>query len=103
VTDAESVAGVTALQDYVEAINWFEGDMLSQEVYQAGVTDTVVAADASSDQSAAGRQAAGASALMAAIQAAGYGQYVTSAECAAGAAAVLAAVARVRADAAGSC
>jgi len=95
-TQAEYDAGEAALKAYVDQIEGWKASWIPEAVFQTGDLDIIGAADAATDQSLAGRQAAGAAALNAAIVAAGYGDDVAPAQCASAAAAVLAAVARLR-------
>jgi hypothetical protein len=94
--EAEISAGAKALRSYIESIDYFEGAFAPKAALDAGVSAVIEAADAASDQSPAGRLAAAATALRAAIDAGGYGSYVSDQQCAAGAGAVLVAVARLR-------
>ncbi len=92
-TPAQLVAGEAALRSYVLAAEGWEANFIPEAAYVTGATDVIDAANASTDQSAAGRQVAGEKALRAAIDAAGYGAQVTDQMCADAAAAVLKAIA----------
>jgi hypothetical protein len=97
-TEAEIGTGARALCSYIESVNYFEGAFAPETALDAGASDAIKAADAASDQSPAGRLKAAAAALRAAIDASGYGSYVSDQQCAAGAGAVLVAVANLRAQ-----
>lgn len=88
-----NTAGAAALKAYVEKIDGWEADWIPEADYEAGVDAIVMAADASQDQTPAGRQAAGGAALLKAITAQGYGGKVTADQCNEAAAVVLAAIA----------
>jgi hypothetical protein len=90
---AELAAGEAALKAYVQQAEGWKAAFVPEQAYVTGASDVIAAANASADQSSAGRQAAGQKALRAAIDATGYGGDVTDAMCTAGAAAVLKAIA----------
>ena len=91
-TDAELAAGIAALESYVKGIAPFESMFVPANAYQTAVMDIVTAADESTDQTPAGRQAAAQVAMRAAINSAGYGSDISDQECHDGTAVVLAAV-----------
>lgn len=96
-TNDDIAAGVAALTTYARAAEGWKAAFVPAAAYRDSTTAIIRAADASKDQSAAGRQAAAQDALRTAIDSSGYGGEVTDAMCVAGARAVLAAVAVERA------
>lgn len=93
---SEIAAGAAALKSYVESVSAIEVMFVPEAAFETGAADVIDAADAGADQTAAGRQAAGAAALRAALDATGEGGEVSAAQCASGTAAVLKAVATLR-------
>lgn len=101
-TQAEIDAGSAALKAAVDQMleaagEGFEEFFIPDDVFSTGSADAISAADSAADQSPAGRQAAAAAALRAAIDAAGYGAQVADDQVSTCAAAVLSAVAALRA------
>lgn len=96
-TNDDIAAGEAALMTYVRVAEGWKAAFVPAAAYRDGTMAIIRAADASKDQSAAGRQAAAQDGLRAAIDSSGYGGEVTDAMCAAGAQAVLGAVAAERA------
>jgi hypothetical protein len=94
-TQTEISAGKAALEAYAETQSW-EAIFVPDADYQTATIDLIQAADASKDQSAAGRQTAGQAALRAALDSTGEGGMVSDEICAGGTAAVLSAVAELR-------
>ena len=88
-----TMSAAAALKSYIESIEGWEAAFVPESDYEAAVDLIVTAADASADQSDAGRQAAGGAALLKAITAQGYGNRVTADQCSAAAGVVLAATA----------
>lgn len=102
-TPAEDQAGATALKTYIDGVleanglAWEEA-FIPDTAFVQGATDVIEAADAADDQSPAGRQAAGATALRAALEAVGQSDKVSDTNLNEGVSAVLTAVAKVRAQ-----
>lgn len=102
-TEAEDQAGAVALKTYID--NMLEANGMAWEelfipdsVYLTGAKDAIEAADASEDTSTAGRSAAACTALRAAIDSTGHGSQVSDLNIQEGVAAILTAVAKVRAQ-----
>lgn len=102
-TEAEDQAGAAALKTYID--NMLEANGLAWEelfipdsVYLTGAKDAIEAADASEDTSTTGRSAAACTALRAAIDSTGHGSQVSDLNIQEGVAAILTAVAKVRAQ-----
>ena len=97
-TQSEIDAGAAALRSYIESVNFFEGLIAPETALDGGAKDIIEAADKSNDQSQGTRLTAGTAALRAALNSIGYGSQVTDQQCASGAAAVLVAIAKLRAQ-----
>lgn len=99
-TNNDIAAGQDALESYVKGIEgWFKYAVIKAQApnaFHEGAIDTIKAADASQDQSPAGRQAAARLALRRAINATGHGADVTDQQIHDGTAVTLAAVNKAR-------
>ena len=89
-TQAQIQAAADALKAYAEGQTW-EAMFAPQSAWTTGATDMLAAADAATDQSPTGRQAAAMAKLQADIAAAGYANLMTAQQCHDAAAVTLAA------------
>ena len=94
-TPAEIAAGAAALESYAED-QTFLAHFAPADAWTNGAASMIEAADASADQSPAGRQNAAMAKLQADIADAGYGSMMSAQQCHDAAAVVLAAVNKIR-------
>jgi hypothetical protein len=102
-TQVEVQAGAAAFKTYLDqmlvaqGVGWEEA-FIPDNIYAEAAQEVITASDGSADQSSAARVAAGAAALLASVTAAGQGSRVTPTNCQEASAAILTAVAKVRAQ-----
>lgn len=96
-TQSDLHAGVSTLVAYLKETLGWEAAFVPTSAEETAVQDVVNAADNTTDLSPASRQAAGQAALRTAINAAGYGRFVSDLQCAKATTTILAAVAANRA------